>query len=177
MHAIADREAFRIGNGSQVRTFGREDPVGPRLVLLARRRRQIFQLNKLQRDRLVTDRGEQQPRLAVREERDFTGNYNVVGIFCDRTPIDESEIALPVICVKADSDTVAVGLLGNFERRRCANLEFQLKAFAIEFRRFIRQQIWHTACQTRNATKDQERPNLAQLGIRQIRAAERRPTK
>jgi hypothetical protein len=83
VHAIADREAFRIGNGSQVGAFSREDPVGPRLVLLARRRRQIFQLNKLRRDRLVTDRGEQRPTLAVREERDFTGNDNVLGISCD----------------------------------------------------------------------------------------------
>src|SRR5215471_1768104 len=26
-HAIADREAFRIGNGTQVSTFSREDPI------------------------------------------------------------------------------------------------------------------------------------------------------
>src|SRR5215470_5255303 len=110
VHAIADRKAFRIGNGSQVSPCGRDDPVGPRLVLLARRRRQIFQLNKLRRDRLITDRSEQRSSLAMREERDFTGNDNVLGVVCYRIPINESETALPITCVKTHSDTVAVGL-------------------------------------------------------------------
>src|SRR6266436_19989 len=67
MHAIADREAFRIRNGSQIDAFGREDPVGPRLVRFARRWRQIFQLNELRRGWLVTHRGEQRASLAVRK--------------------------------------------------------------------------------------------------------------
>jgi hypothetical protein len=128
--------------------------------LVARRRRQIFQLNKLLCDRLVTDRGEQRPGFAMREERDFTGNDNVVGIFCDRIPIDESETALPIIRVNADSDTVAVGLLRNFERRWCAKLEFQVEAFAVEFWRFIGQQIRHATDQTGNTTKNQQRRTL-----------------
>src|SRR4030095_10100803 len=108
-------------------------------------RRQNFQFNKLRCGGIVTNRGEQRPSLTVREERDFTGNDNVPGIFCDPTPIDESKATLLIVGVKADSDSVAVGLLWNFERRWRAKLEFQIEAFVIEFWRFIRQQIRHTA--------------------------------
>ena len=80
MHAIANRKSFRTGNRSQVSTFYREDPFGPRLVLLARRRREVFQLNKLRLSGLVTDRGEQRPSLAVREESDITRNRKVFGV-------------------------------------------------------------------------------------------------
>ena len=113
MHAIADRKAFRIRNGIQIGAFGHEDPVGSRLVRFARHRQQIFQLNELRRGRPVTDRGAQRASLAVRKERDFTGNNNVLRISCDRILVDESETALPILGVKTDSDAIAIRLLWN----------------------------------------------------------------
>ncbi len=118
MHAIADRKAFRIRNGIQIGAFGREDPVGSRLVHFARHRQQIFQLNELRRGRPVTDRGAQRASLAVRKERDFTGNNNVLRISCDRILVDENETALPILGVKTDSDAIAIRLLWNLQCRR-----------------------------------------------------------
>src|SRR6266568_3608643 len=74
---------------------------------------QIFQLNELRRGRPVTDRGAQRASLAVRKERDFTGNNNVLRISCDRILVDESETALPSLDVKTDSDATAIRLLWN----------------------------------------------------------------
>ena len=71
-----------------------------RLVRFARHRQQIFQLNELRRGRPVTDRGAQRASLAVRKERDFTGNNNVLRISCDRILVDESETALPILGCK-----------------------------------------------------------------------------
>ena len=47
------------------------------------------------------------------QERDFTGNNNVLRISCDRIPVDESETALPSLDVKTDSDAIAIRLLWN----------------------------------------------------------------
>src|SRR5438876_356730 len=87
-------------------------------------------------------------------------NHRIFGIFCDRTPVDESKPSLLIVSVKTDLDAVTIGLLWNFKCCRRAKLELQLEALAIESRRFVRQQIWNADQQTGNAADNQKRPTL-----------------
>src|SRR5215471_11634782 len=96
----------------------------------------------------------------MRQQSDVSGNRGMFGISYDRAPVNESVLGLLIVRVKAGSNAVAVGLRRNFECGWGAKLEFQFEAFAIDLWRFIRQQIWHAAYQTRNATKNHERPTL-----------------
>ena len=59
-------------------------------------------------------------------------------IFSDPAPVNESELILPIVSVKTDSDAVTVGLVWNFECRWRAKLELQLEVLAIDCWRFVR---------------------------------------
>ena len=113
MHAIADRKAFRIRNGIQIGAFRsrRSSRIPPRPLCEA-------QAADFSAQRIATRPARYRSRRAASksccaQERDFTGNNNVLRISCDRIPVDESETALPSLDVKTDSDAIAIRLLWN----------------------------------------------------------------
>src|SRR4029077_9208023 len=134
-NAISRSKSLRLRNRTEVGALRGENPFGPSFVLL-RWRTWNFQLNELRPAWFITDRGKKRSGVAVCQQRDVSRNGDVLGIFCNRAPIDESKTTLLIISVKTDPDAVTIGLVWNLKRRWRTKLELQFQSFAIDPRRF-----------------------------------------
>src|SRR2546430_13475402 len=114
-NAISRSKSFRLRNRTEVGALGGENPFGPSFILLCWRRRN-FQFNELRPGWFVTDRGKKRSGLAVCQQWYVSRNCDVIGIFCNPTPIDESKTTLLIIGVEADPNAVTIGLIWNLKR-------------------------------------------------------------